>query len=93
MKDLNQIEMAKSTQGIFYHFFDFFREGSSLPEFKAIRSLSRGILASGCTSVHRSACELHEDTRPQKTAERLYRNLKRVWIDNVGSYQVFRFNE
>ncbi len=81
MKDINQIEMTKSTQGKFYHFFDYFREGFSLPEFKALRSLSRGILASGSTSVHRSACKLNENTRPKKTAERLYRNLKRVYFD------------
>lgn len=76
-----QTEMTQKTQGKFYRFIEKFREGFTLPEHKAIRDLTRGILTSGSVIVYQSARELQEKTRTKKTAERFYRNLKRPGFD------------
>lgn len=74
-------EITGKAQAKFHHFIGKFNDGFTVPEYKAIRDISYGILASGSTIVYQSARELKEKTRPKKTAERFYRNLKRPDFD------------
>jgi hypothetical protein len=71
-----QISIAQNTQVKFHQFLYQFKESFTLPEFKAVRDITRGILASGSVIVNQIARELNEPTTHKKTAERCYRNLK-----------------
>ena len=76
MYSAKQIKIAQNTQVKFHQFLDQFKENFTLPEFKAIRDITRGILSSGSVIVNQIAKELNEKTTVKKTAERCYRNLK-----------------
>lgn len=71
-----QIKVAQNTQVKFYQFMYQFKDGFTLPEFKAVRDIVRGILTSGSVIVNQIAVGLNEKTTIKKTAERCYRNLK-----------------
>jgi len=71
-----QISIAKNTQVKFHQFMYPFKEGFTLPEYKAVRDIARGILSSGSVIVNQIAKDLNEKTTVKKTAERCYRNLK-----------------
>jgi hypothetical protein len=72
-----QIEMTKKVQDKFYSFFNPYKSVLSLPAFKALCDISRGILASGSVIINQGAVKLAEKTTPKKTAERFYRNTRR----------------
>lgn len=76
MNNIKQIKIAQNAQVKFHQFLYRFQNRFTLPEFKAIRDISRGILSSGSIIINQVACEINEKTTLKKTAERLYRNLK-----------------
>jgi len=71
-----QIKIAQNTQVKFHQFMYQFKENFTLPEYKAVRDISRGILSSGSVIVNQIAKDLNEKTTVKKTAERCYRNLR-----------------
>ena len=76
MYSIKQITIAQNTQVKFHQFMYQFKKSFTLPEFKAIRDITRGILSSGSVIVNQIAKDLNEQTTVKKTAERCYRNLK-----------------
>lgn len=65
-----QIKVTQNTQVKFHQFMYKFKEEFTLPEFKAIRDITRGILSSGSVIVNKIALGLNEKTTLKKTAER-----------------------
>lgn len=82
----NQIKIAQNTQVKFHQFMYKFKESFTLPEFKAVRDITRGILSSGSVIINQIAKDLNEKATVKKTAERCYRNLMhRVLYERLGA--------
>jgi len=81
-----QNRIAQNAQVKFHQFMYQFKESFTLPEYKAIRDITRGILTSGSVIVNQIAKDLNEKTTAKKTAERCYRNLKhRILYERLGA--------
>ncbi len=85
-----QIKVTQNTQVKFHQFMYKFKEEFTLPEFKAIRDITRGILSSGSVIVNKIALGLNEKTTLKKTAERCYRNLKHHTLHEKLSMQMIQ---
>jgi len=91
MISMNQNKMTKKVQDKFYSFFNPYKAKLSLPAFKALCDISRGILASGSVIVNQGAIKLAETATPKKTAERFYRNIKREGLaEKLRQYHMQR---
>ncbi len=73
MHGAKPIRIAQTAQVRFHQFLDQFKEQFTLPEFKAIRDITRGILSSGSVIDNQIAKDLNEKTTVKKTAERCYK--------------------
>ncbi len=88
LKKQNVIKM----QGKFSEKIKKYSTGLSLPEHKALKDISKGIISSGSVIVRQIATSLHEKINLDKTCERLYRNLKNEEIGNIVSENILKSN-
>ena len=77
MNVLKQKKMTQKMQGKFHQFLEPIERGLSLPEQKHLKSMTRGMLASGSVIVRQISRELNESISLKKTCKRLYENLKK----------------
>lgn len=69
--------MTQDVQVKFHQFLEPIERGLSLPEQKYLKSMSKGMLASGSVIVRRIGQELDESISLKKTCKRLYENLQK----------------
>ena len=77
---MNMLKRKKMTQDLqvkFHQFLEPIEIGLSLPEQKHLKSMSKGMLASGSVIVRRIGQELDESISLKKTCKRLYENLQK----------------
>jgi len=77
MNVLKQKKMTQKMQEKFHQFLEPIERGLSLPEQKHLKSMTRGMLASGSVIVRQISRELDESISLKKTCKRLYENLKK----------------
>ena len=67
-------------------------QGLTIPESKALRDITKGIISSGTLIVRQIASSLHEKISLDKVCERLYRNLKNDKLSDVISENIMKSN-
>jgi hypothetical protein len=83
---------VKKMQGKFSEKIKKYSIGLTLPELKALKDISKGIISSGSVIVKQIATSLHEKISLDKTCERLYRNFKNEGIGNIVSENILKSN-
>jgi hypothetical protein len=83
---------VKKMQGKFSEKIKKHSKGLSLPEYKTLKDISKGIISSGSVIVRQISTSLHEKISLEKTCERLYRNLKNEKICNIVSENILKSN-
>lgn len=77
MNTMQKIEMNQKMQVKFHQFLEPIKKGLSLPDQKNLKSISKGMLASGSVIVRQISRELDEPISLKKTCKRMYENLKK----------------
>ena len=67
-------------------------QGLTIPESKALRNITKGVISSGTLIVRQIASSLHEKISLDKVCERLYRNLKNDKLSDVISENIMKSN-
>ena len=88
LKKQNAIKM----QGKFSEKMKKYSKGLSLPGYKALKDMSKGVISSGSVIVRQIGTSLHEKISLDKTCERLYRNLKNEKIATIVSENILKSN-
>lgn len=88
LKKQNVIKM----QGKFSEKMKKYSKGLSLPRYKALKDMSKGVISSGSVIVRQIGTSLHEKISLDKTCERLYRNLKNEKIATIVSENILKAN-
>lgn len=79
-------------QGKFSKSIKKYSEGLTVPECKALRDITKGIISSGSVIVRQIASSLHENISLDKVCERFYRNLKNDKLSRVISENIIISN-
>lgn len=88
LKRQNMIKL----QGKFSKRIKKYSKGLTLPESKALRDITKGIISSGTVIVRQIASSLHENISLGKVSERFYRNLKNDKLSDVISDNILQSN-
>lgn len=90
MNMLKQKTMTQKMQEKFHQFLEPIERGLSIPEQKHLKSMTRGMLASGSVIVRQISRELDESISLKKTCKRLYENLKKEDLSEQLSHNLLR---
>lgn len=89
--DLKKQNIIK-LQGKFSKRVKKYSEGLTIPEHKALKDITKGVISSSSVIVRQIATSLHEKIGLDKVCERLYRNLKNEKLGKVVSENLLKYN-
>jgi len=90
MNMLKKNKMTQKLQVKFHQFLEPIEKGLSLPEQKNLKSITKGMLASGSVIVRQISQELEEPISLKKTCKRIYENLKREGLSEQLTQNLLR---